>query len=158
MIKSTCGYGLSDSMEQSPSREANSSSACSGISCISWNTKIHYRLHKNLPSVLTLSQIKSVHYLLSDFRSILILSSHILLGLQRCLFPLRFPTKTLHAPLYISIHTTCPVHLILPYSIGRIIFGPEQKSWSSSLRIFLQSPVTSFLRTQYAVIQISSCS
>ena len=158
MTRGTCAYWLSDSMKQSPSREDNSSSACSGISCILRNTKIHYRLHKNLPFVLTLSQIKSVHYLLSDLRSILILSSNILLRLQRCLFPLRFPTKNLQAPLYNSIRATCPVHLILLYSITRIIFGAEQKSWSSSLRSFLQSPVTSSLRTKYAVTHTSSCS
>jgi hypothetical protein len=77
---------------------------------------------------------------------------------------LTLPTKTPQAPLCISIRATCPVHLILLYSIARIMFGAEQKSWSSSLRSFLQSPVTSSLRTKYAVIQrnmqsqISSCS
>ena len=44
--------------------------------------------------------------------SILILSSHLRLGVPNGLFPLCFPTKTLHTTLLSPIRATCPTHLI----------------------------------------------
>jgi hypothetical protein len=49
----------------------------------------------------------------TSWRSILILSTHVRLGLPSHLFPSGFPTKTLYAPLSSPIRTTCPAHLIL---------------------------------------------
>ena len=89
-------YLLTYSTEQSPSWEANRFSASQEIPRILWNPKVHYRIHKSPPSVPILSQIKSITPNHSSWRSILILSSHLSLGLPNGLFPSGFPTKTLY--------------------------------------------------------------
>ena len=78
-------------------------------------------------------------------RFILILSFHLRLGLPNSLFPTGFPTKTLYTPLLSPIRAICPAHLILLDFITRTILGEQYRSFSSSLRSFLHSPVTSFL-------------
>jgi len=80
----------------------------------------------------------------TSWRSILILSSYLRLGLPSGLFSLCFPTKTLYAPLLFPIRATCPNHLILDF-ITRIVFGEEYRSLSTSLYSFLHSLVTSSL-------------
>jgi hypothetical protein len=50
-----------NSMEQSPSWEANSHSANQEIPCLLWNPKVHYRVDKDPPLVPVLSHINSVH-------------------------------------------------------------------------------------------------
>ena len=77
-------------------------------------------------------------------RSILILSSHLYLGLPSGLFPSSFLTKTLHAPLFSPVCAICPVHLILLHLITRIIFD-ESRLLSSSLCSILHSCITSSL-------------
>jgi hypothetical protein len=77
-------------------------------------------------------------------RFILILSSHLHLGLPSGLVPSGFPIKTLYKPLLSPTHATCPAHLILDFNT-RTILGAENISQRSSLWCFLHSPVTSSL-------------
>jgi len=85
-------------MEQTPSWEANRFLAGQEILRILWNPNVHYRIHKCQPPVHVLSQINLVHASHSTYwRFILMLSSHLRLGLPTGLFPSSFPTKTMHA-------------------------------------------------------------
>ena len=82
-------------MVQSSSWEASRFAASQEILRISRNPKVHYRTHKRPPPVSSLGQPNPVHIPTSH---ILILSTHLRLGLPSGLLPSGFPTKTLYTP------------------------------------------------------------
>ena len=92
-------------------------------------------------SVPWASSIQSLPPQPNSSRSILILSSHLRLGLPSGLFPSSF----IASPLLSPIRATCPAHLILLGFITRTILGEEYRLLSSSLYSFLHSLVTSSL-------------
>ena len=87
----------------------------------------------------------------TSWRSVLILSTHLRLGLLSGFFLSGFPTKTLYTPLSSPIHVTCPTHLILLDFITRTILCEEYKSFSSSLCNLLHSRYLVPPRSKYTV-------
>ena len=72
----------------------------------------------------------------TSWRSILIMSSHLRLGLPSGLFPSGFPTETLYTPLLPQMLLAPPLSFFT-----RTVMGEEYRSVSSSLCSFLHSPV-----------------
>ena len=85
------------------------------------------------PSLSWASPVQSIYSHPTSWSCIIILSTHLHLGLPSGLLPSGFPTNTLYTPLSSPIRATCPTHLILLDFITRTILGEEYRSFSSSL-------------------------
>ena len=59
------------------------------------------------------SPIQSIYPHPTSWRSVLILSTHLRLGLPSGLFTYSFPTKTLYSPLYSPIRATCAILILI---------------------------------------------
>ena len=109
---------------------------------ILWFTEFHYCVHKSPPLDPMLCQTDPIQSNPSHFisvRSILLLSTHLCLGLYLGLLPSDFPPISFIFP-RLPIRPTCPAQRILPDLIILTIPGEEYKLWNSSLRRFLDPP------------------
>ena len=86
---------------------------------------------------LSLSWASSIQYIYQNptsWRSILILSSNLCLGLTRGLVPSGFPTKPPYTPLHSHLRTTCPAHPVLLDFITRGVRSTDH--WAPHYIIF----------------------
>jgi len=96
------------------------------------------------------SSIQSIPPNTTSWRSVLILSYHLRLGLPSCLIPSGFPTKILCTPLFSPIRATCPARLILLDFITPTTSGEQYRSLSSSLCSFHHSRYLVPFRLKYS--------
>ena len=89
-------------------------------------------------SVSWASPIQSIYPHPTSWKPILILSTHLHLGLPSGLFPSGFLTRP-YTHLSSPIRATCPAHLILLHFITRTVLGKQYRSYSSSLCDLLHS-------------------
>ena len=115
---------LTYSMEQSPSWQATQFSASQEIPPFyrtrSFITAFISVRHLSLSWASSIQSVSPHH---TSWRSVLILSSHLCLGIPNGLFPSGFPTKTLYMPLPFAIHASWPIQLILLDFITATILG-----------------------------------
>jgi hypothetical protein len=107
-------HGLTN-LKQSPSCEADSRSPSQEIPRLSWNPKVHYRVHNSPPLVPTLSQMNPFHTFPSYFPKIQ--SNVTLPSTSRCPerpFPFRFSNQNIArvSHRFHACYTSRPSHLM----------------------------------------------
>jgi hypothetical protein len=117
-----------NSMELSPSGEANRFSASREIPRILWNPKVHYSTRNSPPPVSILSQIETVRACRVHFLTHFSINLHLRQRLPCSLFPSSCPTKTLYATS--PLPCTC---YVLSDLIACMLFGVARKSHNTSL-------------------------
>jgi hypothetical protein len=121
-------YSLTYSMEQSPSWESYSFAARQEFPPFYGTRRFITAFTSARHLFLSWpSSIQSIPPHPTSWRSILILSTQLRLGLPSGLFPSCFPTKSLCTPLFFPKRATCPAHLILLDYITRTILGKEYR-------------------------------
>jgi len=147
-------------LHAAPSWEANLFSASQEIPRILLSPKVHYRIYK----CPILSQINPVHAPHpTSWRFILILSSHLRLGLPSGLFPSGFTTKTPYTPLpspthaawLITVVTKVPHwNLSLSTSTSRIRFSCRHFSIITHLVTIRKWHLFKFLNTSFSPVRL----
>jgi hypothetical protein len=120
--------------------EANRFAASQEIPRILWNPKVHYHIRKCPPSVSWASSIQSITPHHTYWRSILLFSFYLRLGLPSGIFPTGFLTKTQYTPLFFFLVSSSSSSWLNHSTI----LG-EYRTLRSSLCNFLHSFVTSSL-------------
>ena len=105
-------------------------------------------------SLFWASPIQSTYPHPTSWRSILILSTHLRLGLPSGLLPYGFPNKNLYTPLSSPIRATCPAHLTLLDFITRTILVFSSTLFSNTLSLRSTLKVSDQVSHPYNIMDI----
>jgi hypothetical protein len=108
-------------MEPSPSWGTANCAATQELPSISWNPKVQYRIHKSPPLVPILSHINPIHTIPSYLRSILILSTHVMVFPVVSFLVTFPPISYMHSSSPALVLRALPISSFLTWSFTHII-------------------------------------